>query len=128
MQTISKKDLELPTLRNESSNVKGLSHPVESIQLDQGKTELKLKNFAMKNVFGTHMVMNNEIEKQIYSQFKRLPTLQSSNVGLETILGLDEDFDFGDYLCDPATSEVPLPQLHTAMEHRLGMTGSKSIL
>ncbi|KAM9986477.1 hypothetical protein ACTFIY_010899 [Dictyostelium cf. discoideum] len=128
MQSIVKKDLDLPTLRNESSNVKGLSHPVESIQLDQGKTEIKLKNFAMKNVFGSHMVMNNEIEKQIYSQFKRLPTLQSSMVGLETILGLDEDFDFGDYLCDPATSEAPLPQLHTAMEHRLGMTSSKSIL
>ncbi|KAM9968613.1 hypothetical protein ACTFIW_007763 [Dictyostelium discoideum] len=128
MQSVVKKDLDLPTLRNESSNVKGLSHPVESIQLDQGKTEIKLKNFAMKNVFGTHMVMNNEIEKQIYSQFKRLPTLQSSMVGLETILGLDEDFDFGDYLCDPATSETPLPQLHTAMEHRLGMTSSKSIL
>ncbi|KYR02171.1 proteasome maturation factor UMP1 family protein [Tieghemostelium lacteum] len=111
-----------------SSGVPRLSHPVQSIQLDNGKTESILKNFATTNIFGTHMTLHNELEKQMYSQFKRLPTLPSSMVALETCLGLDEDFDFEDYLNDPITSETPLPPLHSMMEQRLGLSLNKSII
>ncbi|EFA76046.1 proteasome maturation factor UMP1 family protein [Heterostelium album PN500] len=92
------------------------------IYLFQESVDNRLKNFAVSNVFGQQLTMHYEIEKQIYSQFRRLPTLPSSMVGLETVLGLDEDFDFADFLNDPMMSEKPLPTLHDAMEIRLGMT------
>ncbi|EGC34438.1 hypothetical protein DICPUDRAFT_92218 [Dictyostelium purpureum] len=128
MENIVQKDLDLPVLRNEVSNTKGLAHPVQAIQLDQGKTDEKLKYFAMKNVFGSHMTLNNEIEKQIYSQYKRLPTLPSSMIALETHLGLDEDFDFSDYLSDPLLSAIPTPQLHQTMEQKLGIAMPKNFM
>eukprot|EP01133_Synstelium_polycarpum_P019012 gene19012-22758_t len=74
------------------------------------------------------MTLHYEIEKQVYSQFRRLPTLQSSMIALETVLGLDEDFDFEDYLNDPLMSETPLPSLHETMEVRLGINAPRSIV
>lgn len=44
------------------------------------------------------MTMRLEMEREVLSKFKRLPGLPSSFVGLETILGTDEDIDFEDYL------------------------------
>ncbi|KAF2074912.1 hypothetical protein CYY_003789 [Polysphondylium violaceum] len=128
MERVYKKDLELPQFTNSDSNVKSLVHPVQSITLDNGRTDARLKNFAVSNVFGKQVTMANDIEKQIYSQFKRLPTLQSSMIGLETVLGLDEDFDFEDFLADPMNSETPLPSLHSTMEVKLGMAMPKNMI
>lgn len=52
----------------------------------------------MRKIFGSHMVARLEMEKEVLSQFQRLPVLESSYVGLETILGTDEDIEFEDYL------------------------------
>jgi proteasome maturation protein len=49
-------------------------------------------------VHGTHAPMRLEMEQAILSQFQRLPGLKSNFVGLETLLGRDEEIDFGDYL------------------------------
>jgi hypothetical protein len=38
------------------------------------------------------------MEREILSQFHRLPVLESSYVGLETVLGIDEDIDYEDFL------------------------------
>ncbi|EGG20373.1 proteasome maturation factor UMP1 family protein [Cavenderia fasciculata] len=124
-----KTSIDLPDLvSHNTSNVQRYSHPVESIQRNQYSVDTRLKTFAASNVFGQHMVLHNEIEKQIYSQFKRLPTLNSSMIALETVLGLDEDIDFEDYLNDPLMSETPLPTLHSQMETKLGIAMPKSII
>jgi len=98
-----------------------VAHPVQHIQKNWIHDELTRENFALKRVFGTQMVMRLEMEREILSQFKRLPGLDSSFVGLETIMGTDEDIDFEDYLDDPRTSEVSPPSMHEVMEARLGM-------
>eukprot|EP01132_Coremiostelium_polycephalum_P005680 gene5680-7070_t len=120
------KRVELPPLV--SNDAQRFSHPVQSIQLDNGRTETLLRNFGTNMVFGQQMTINLEIEKQIFSKFKRLPTLPSSMLALETVLGLDEDIDYEDYLNDPLTSEQMPQPLHSTMENRLGLVGPKHII
>ncbi|GAM21004.1 hypothetical protein SAMD00019534_041790, partial [Acytostelium subglobosum LB1] len=125
--SVAQPNLSLPDqLTNENLSHR-FAHPVESIQLNAHKVEQRLKNYALTNVFGQHMPVNCEIERQIYSQFHRLPTLPSSMVALETVLGLDEDFEFEDYLNDPIMSEKQLPNLHEAMEIKLGLQHPKNL-
>lgn len=42
------------------------------------------------------MPIRLQTEKQILSQFQRLPGIRSEMPGLETMLGKDEDLDFED--------------------------------
>ena len=44
------------------------------------------------------MIARLEMEKEILGQFQRLPVLESSFVGLETVLGTDEDIEYEDFL------------------------------
>ncbi len=57
-----------------------------------------MEQFAVQRIFGTQMVARLEMERQILSNFQRLPALESSFVGLEAVMGTDEDIDFEDYL------------------------------
>lgn len=57
-----------------------------------------MNNFTVTNIFGSHMMMRFQMDKEALSKFQRLPGLQSSFVGLDTLMNLDEDMDFGDYL------------------------------
>jgi hypothetical protein len=59
-------------------------------------TEQELKYNAMANVFGSHMVIRHELEKQILGSFQRLPALRSEFCALETITGRDTEMTFGD--------------------------------
>jgi len=102
-----------------------LAHPVQHIQNNWLIDEISRENFALKNTFGSQMVMRLEMEKEILGQFRRLPVLPSSFVGLETMLGTDEDIDFEDYLDDPRNSEITPPSLHNLMEAKLGMHHTK---
>jgi proteasome maturation protein len=106
----------LSKLRNHNH----LAHPVQHIQKNWIIDEEVRENFAMQRVFGTQMVMRLQMEKEILSQFKRLPGLHSSFVGLETMLGTGEDIDFEDFLNEPGTSEITA-SVHDMVEVRLGM-------
>jgi hypothetical protein len=44
------------------------------------------------------MAMTLATEKEIFSRMRRLPGLETSNVGLETVMGVDESIDFPDFL------------------------------
>jgi len=59
------------------------------------------------------------MEQHIVAQFQRLPGLKSSLLGLETLMGTDEDIEFDDYLNDPEYREGSI-DVFTAMENRLG--------
>jgi len=60
------------------------------------------------------------ILQTILSRVQRMPGLTSSLVGLETVLGIDEDIDYPDYLDPPELREKGVPDVFEAMEQRFG--------
>eukprot|EP01122_Echinamoeba_exundans_P005180 TRINITY_DN15349_c0_g1_i1.p2 TRINITY_DN15349_c0_g1~~TRINITY_DN15349_c0_g1_i1.p2 ORF type:complete len:127 (-),score=29.25 TRINITY_DN15349_c0_g1_i1:69-449(-) len=104
-------------------------HPVEQIQRTYLHNEQDLKYNAMANVFGTHMVIRHELEKQILGSFQRLPALRSEFCALETITGRDTEMTFGDVFGEPAFREdARQPDVHLMMEAKLGMTKTQHYL
>ncbi len=55
------------------------------------------------------------------ARVERLPGLQSSKLGLESLTGELDDFSFDSYLNLPSESEVAPPDVHSVMEARLGL-------
>ena len=68
-----------------------------------------MDQFATTKIFGTHMVARLTMEREILRQFQRLPVLESSYVGLETMLGMDEDIDYEDFL-----NGMSVPHTHSS--------------
>lgn len=88
-----------------------------------------MRNLALNNVYGSHMVIRMEMEKRILSGIQRLPVIQSEFAGLESMTGADTEIDFDDYLNAPQHRETALPSVHVLMEQKLGlMTHSPSEL
>lgn len=50
---------------------------------------------------------------------QRLPGMESSRLGLDSLTGRLDDFDFGDYLNMPAESEATPTDMHSMMEAQL---------
>ena len=75
----------------------------------------------MARVYGSHLPIRLHMEEKILTRFRRFPTLHSSHLGLETVLGVEADMEFGDYLGREEDSEKtshvgPFEQ----MERRMG--------
>lgn len=81
-----------------------------------------MRNYALNNVYGSHMVIRMEMEKRILSGIQRLPVLHSEFAGLESMTGADVDFDFSDYLNLPQHREIAPVSAHVQMEQKLGLT------
>lgn len=100
-------------------------HPVQKIQLCSMKDRLKLEEKLDAMAFGTHMANRNKIERTLLAQEQRLPGLESSLVGLESHLDLDETQTFEDFLNRKENSPIPElgfnHTLHDVMERKLGM-------
>jgi len=77
-----------------------------------------LNEFALQNVYGSHMPMRLEMEKRLLSQFQRLPVLRSELAGLDTITKRDLEMEFGDGFSPFESAEVN-EELHTMTERRL---------
>jgi len=105
-----------PRTYKESNNA--TVHPVAIIQNTYEQNQIELKRNTLSNVFGTHLPLRLQMEQQILTQFQRLPGLHSEFVGLETLLGTDEDIQFEDYLDDPRLSERSV-NVHAAMEKKI---------
>eukprot|EP01113_Clastostelium_recurvatum_P025985 TRINITY_DN311_c0_g1_i3.p1 TRINITY_DN311_c0_g1~~TRINITY_DN311_c0_g1_i3.p1 ORF type:complete len:146 (+),score=35.91 TRINITY_DN311_c0_g1_i3:23-439(+) len=101
-------------------------HPVEAIQKNFFQQQLASQEFALRRVYGSHMVQRLQIERHILTQFQRLPVLETSFVGLETVLGTDEDIGFEDYLNMPHMNEHIPRDMHSQMEEKLGITFAKA--
>jgi len=95
-------------------------HPLQAREIEIVKNDVQFKSAALDNLFGSHMPARLQMEESILSNFQRLPTLKSDLVGLSTVLGLDEDIGFSDYLRDPSAPEAVI-NLHDVMEQRLGL-------
>eukprot|EP01105_Mastigella_eilhardi_P024815 TRINITY_DN6552_c0_g1_i1.p1 TRINITY_DN6552_c0_g1~~TRINITY_DN6552_c0_g1_i1.p1 ORF type:complete len:127 (-),score=39.15 TRINITY_DN6552_c0_g1_i1:72-431(-) len=73
-------------------------------------------------VLGPGFEVCTRMNQEILSHFRRLPGLESSFVGLETVLDQDEDIDVEDFLGDVGDQpRGPQVGIHQAMESLLSM-------
>eukprot|EP00437_Effrenium_voratum_P019829 CAMPEP_0181460446 /NCGR_PEP_ID=MMETSP1110-20121109/33344_1 /TAXON_ID=174948 /ORGANISM="Symbiodinium sp., Strain CCMP421" /LENGTH=156 /DNA_ID=CAMNT_0023584995 /DNA_START=8 /DNA_END=476 /DNA_ORIENTATION=- len=101
-------------------------HPVERLLIDHSRREQQeeMRNKAL--VFGQHAPLKAKMERELLSQFQRLPGLPSSLVGLETVMDMDDTIEFEDIMNLEANSALsrftgPNRGLHDIMEQRLNM-------
>jgi len=73
-------------------------HPVQLIQKHSAFQADQSHKATLAKIYGRSMPMKLIMEERVLAQYHRLPGLPSSHVGLETLLGLDEEIEFGDYL------------------------------
>ena len=98
-------------MRNGVATVKGelmTVHPVQPIQASMAKDEVQRQRGVLAATYGQHVPLRMQIESEILSQFRRLPTLQSSMLGLETLAGRDTQINVADVFGAP-----PPPPRHT---------------
>mmetsp|Transcript_21826 Transcript_21826/g.48233 ORF Transcript_21826/g.48233 Transcript_21826/m.48233 type:complete len:141 (+) Transcript_21826:85-507(+) len=101
-------------------------HPVERLLLDGGRRTEQQEMMAKSIVFGQHAPLRAKMERNLLSQFQRLPGLPSSLVGLETVLDMDDTIEFEDVFNLEADAPVSRSMganfgLHEVMESRLNM-------
>uniref|UniRef100_A0A7S1Q8L4 Proteasome maturation protein n=1 Tax=Alexandrium catenella TaxID=2925 RepID=A0A7S1Q8L4_ALECA len=101
-------------------------HPVERFLVDHVRREEHQEMMGKALVFGQHAPVRAKLEREMLSQFQRLPGLPSSLVGLETVLDMDESIEFEDIF--NLEENAPMPKLtsanrglHDVMEQRLNM-------
>mmetsp|Transcript_34956 Transcript_34956/g.52604 ORF Transcript_34956/g.52604 Transcript_34956/m.52604 type:complete len:149 (-) Transcript_34956:186-632(-) len=101
-------------------------HPVERLLLDDVKRAEKQEMMAKAITFGQHAPFRTKMERNLLAQFQRLPGLESSLLGLHTVMDLDDTIEFEDIFnleANAAVSSVVGPNrgLHDVMEQRLNM-------
>jgi len=96
-----------------------IRHPVENLQKQILKTQRQSRKQMLAKVYGNYLPLQLTMEENILGQFRRLPGLKSNLLGLETLLDLDTNIEFHDYLDDPEFNERSV-DLHEEMERRLG--------
>eukprot|EP00401_Gymnodinium_catenatum_P082578 CAMPEP_0117550350 /NCGR_PEP_ID=MMETSP0784-20121206/48635_1 /TAXON_ID=39447 /ORGANISM="" /LENGTH=138 /DNA_ID=CAMNT_0005347365 /DNA_START=16 /DNA_END=432 /DNA_ORIENTATION=- len=101
-------------------------HPVERLLIDSGRRAEQQEMMALSLVHGQHAPIRLKVEREMLSQFQRLPGLPSSFVGLQTVLDLDETIEFEDVFNleqNAPMSRVLGPNctVHDVMETRLNM-------
>ena len=101
-------------------------HPVERLLNDHSRRAEQHEMMAKSLVFGQHAPLRMKMERELLSQFQRLPGVPSALVGLETLMDLDDTIEFEDIFNLEDTA--PLPRvtgpnrgLHDVMEQRLNM-------
>jgi len=62
------------------------------------KQKWESKVARVSQIYGSHAALRLQMDRAVLSQFKRLPGMRSSFVGLDTMLGRDEEIGFEDYL------------------------------
>lgn len=83
----------------------GARHPVELIQSQMLDMEAKNRKTMLANIHGQFAANQVQIEQEAMSRIIRRPGLPSSQLGLKSLLHLDDKFGFEDYLNDPEFRE-----------------------
>jgi hypothetical protein len=60
------------------------------------KSDVKRQREVLAATYGAHVPLRMQIESEILSQYRRLPTLQSSMLGLDTLAGRDTQINISD--------------------------------
>ncbi|CAJ0754309.1 23084_t:CDS:2 [Entrophospora sp. SA101] len=93
------------------------THPLENRLKYWEETQSNLKLTLHRKVYGLHAPIRQLMERSIVSKVQRFPVLESSNLGLDILMGKDETIDFEDFLNDPSQS-TDMIDIHSAMEHK----------
>eukprot|EP01038_Epipyxis_sp_PR26KG_P010528 gene10528-14145_t len=97
-------------------------HPIETLQKSRENVLWFNKLDMVRKTYGSHLAMRLATEKELLGHSRRLPGLESSRIGLQTLLGEDESIDFNDFLNDPSTRpDIPKFEVHSQMEIALGL-------
>jgi len=94
-------------------------HPVLDAQRAYFKNQEILQNFALSNVYGSHMVLRLQMEKKILSSIQRLPALRSEFFGYDVVTHRDEEISFGDLMTKRGEAEEFPKDIHELMESKL---------
>merc|ERR1719174_1753883 len=73
-------------------------HPVEKLVLEHTRRGEQQEMMSKALVHGLHAPFRAKMEREILSQFQRLPGLPSSLVGLKTVMDMDDEIEFEDIL------------------------------
>eukprot|EP00003_Mantamonas_plastica_P003232 TRINITY_DN1257_c0_g1_i2.p1 TRINITY_DN1257_c0_g1~~TRINITY_DN1257_c0_g1_i2.p1 ORF type:complete len:126 (-),score=44.18 TRINITY_DN1257_c0_g1_i2:125-502(-) len=96
------------------------NHPVEDMQEQKQKQEAEFQSATLAKMYGTHFPQRLKMEQYMVSQVQRLPGFKSEFVGLEILLGKNNDIDFEDYLGDPELEETEEVDFHANLEEKMG--------
>lgn len=111
-------------------------HPVSMVMSRDSAWNNKMD--MVRRNYGSHMAMRLSTEKAMFDHPHRVRGLESSSIGLQTVLGNDESISFEDflngnsliyYLCcllmvqtvPQMRPEIPKLQVHSQMEVALGL-------
>jgi hypothetical protein len=72
-------------------------HPIRLLQ-NRAEQEWKFKLDTIRRTQGSHMAMRLATERAMMDRMRRLPGLAHSTIGLQTVIGTDEQIDFQDFL------------------------------
>ena len=68
------------------------------LSIQHKKNEWAVKMATVEKRYGAALALTMQTERAIMNQYKRLPGLKSSNIGLDVVTGRDEEIDFEDIL------------------------------
>eukprot|EP01128_Nolandella_sp_AFSM9_P005942 TRINITY_DN2974_c0_g2_i1.p1 TRINITY_DN2974_c0_g2~~TRINITY_DN2974_c0_g2_i1.p1 ORF type:complete len:120 (-),score=32.29 TRINITY_DN2974_c0_g2_i1:74-433(-) len=94
------------------------SHPVQEIEQTRLARAELMTNFALQNIYGSHMPMRMSMERSMLSSFQRLPVLKSEMVGLSTITGSDMEMHFGEEFDETESADFTMG-VHDLTEKKL---------
>eukprot|EP00929_Paragymnodinium_shiwhaense_P120515 TRINITY_DN92474_c0_g1_i1.p2 TRINITY_DN92474_c0_g1~~TRINITY_DN92474_c0_g1_i1.p2 ORF type:complete len:140 (+),score=34.77 TRINITY_DN92474_c0_g1_i1:91-510(+) len=120
------KRMQVTGMGDTRAGIEGARHPVEKLLLNAGRRAEQQEMMTMALVHGAHAPIRHKIEREMLSQFQRLPGLTSSLAGLESVLGADESLHFENLFNledNSVASRTTGPNwgLHDVMETRLNM-------
>lgn len=79
-----------------SQQMSNASTSLCALGAQMAKNEVKRKREVLAATYGAHVPLRMQMESEILSQYRRLPTLQSSMVGLDTLAGRDTQINISD--------------------------------
>ncbi|KAI5475743.1 proteasome maturation factor UMP1 [Pseudohyphozyma bogoriensis] len=103
------------------------SHPLKNRLENWEQTQETLQLTMQRNLYGLHMPVRNLMDRSILSSPANNAGLsmnggftKKANLGLEILMGKDEQIEIGDVLVDRATNEAT-GDFHHMMEKKLRM-------
>lgn len=106
----------LSTLKYEASVI----HPVAEIEKSARLNEVVARRRLQAAVYGASLPMRRMMERETLSQFRRLPGLPSSHLGLELLDRRDEQIDFADFL-NVEMPDLPEVEPRDQLEKEVGV-------
>ena len=79
--------------------------------VQMAKDEVKRQREILAATYGLHVPLRMQMESEILSQYRRLPTLQSSMLGLDTLSGRVTDINISDVFGEPPHGSAPRSHL-----------------